>query len=323
MSNKNKKQNLFPILLAIIAVCIVAFFIFSKNNRTVNAQSKNQTSQTADNQTPEAKEKSETNKEIESDIDESLICEEQYSEVEGELEIPLCLATMTHANGKDHEVRSYCGYELCYRENYEVAEWVAYTLTKDEVYGTFERKNNFREDPLISTGSATLDDYKKSGYDRGHLIPAADLRWSKESMDDSFLMSNMTPQAAEFNRKIWLDAERFVRDCAVHFGSVVVVTGPVLEKNADEYETIGKNKVCVPEYFYKVLLAKKKDGTYTAMGLIIPNRKCTENFFDFATSVDEVERRCNIDFFSGLNDKIETAVESNTSFNDWIFDTKH
>lgn len=298
MSRKHKKQSSLPLLLAIIAVCIVAFFIFSRRNEFLYAQDKNQTT-------------------------ENLISEEKNSEAEVSLEIPLCHATITHENGNDHEVHSYCGYELCYRESYEVAEWVAYTLTKDEVYGKYERKNNFREDPLISTGSATLEDYKRSGYDRGHLIPAADLRWSKESMNDSFLMSNMTPQAADFNRKIWLDAERFVRDCAVHFEEVIVVTGPVLEKKPDEYNTIGKNKVCVPEYFYKVLLAKKDDGSYTAIGLIIPNKKCTESFFDFATSVDEVERRCNIDFFSALEDTVEEKVESNTSFSDWIFDTKH
>lgn len=320
MSKRNRKQNLFPFFLAIFAVCIVAVFIFSRKNETVNAQTKNQNTEKTATIKTEPLENTAAESIEESD---SIISEGQDAEVEESLEIPLCKATITHENGDDHEVRSYCGYELCYRENYEVAEWVAYTLTKDEVYGEYDRNNNFREDPLISTGSATLEDYKKSGYDRGHLIPAADLKWSKESMDDSFLMSNMTPQAAEFNRKIWLDAERFVRDCAVHFGEVIVVTGPVLEKDAGEYKTIGKNKVCVPEYFYKVLLAKKKDGTYTAMGLIIPNRKCTEKFFDFAVSVDEVERRCNIDFFSGLNDKIETAVESNTSFNDWIFDTKH
>lgn len=322
MSRKRHNSNYLPIFLAIIAVCIMAFFIFSQKIETAAAQTKNQNITITEIELAETSENQDKINQTEKN-DELDISEEENPDVEGSLEIPLCPATINHTNGNDHEVRSYCGYELCYRENYEVAEWVAYTLTKDEVYGKYERKDNFREDPLISTGSATLNDYKKSGYDRGHLIPAADLRWSKESMNDSFLMSNITPQAADFNRKIWLDAERFVRDCAVHFGEVVVVTGPVLEKNAGEYKNIGKNKVCVPEYFYKVLLAKKKDGTYTAVGLIIPNRKCTEKFFDFAVSVDEVERRCSIDFFSALNDRIEDEIESRTLFSDWIFETRH
>ena len=103
----------------------------------------------------------------------------------------------------DAVVIRYAGFALKYNEEYEQAEWVAYQLTDDEVQGTIERTNNFRADQNITTGSAALADYKGSGYDRGHLAPAADMRWSHNAMSDSFFMSNMSPQLPGFNRGVW------------------------------------------------------------------------------------------------------------------------
>ena len=170
------------------------------------------------------------------------------------MELPLCSGS-GNIHAEDHEIHYYKGFELCYRESYEVAEWVSYTLTQEEAQNNSGRTYDFRLDPSITTGSALPSDYYKSGYDRGHLAPAADMGWSSESVSESFYMSNMTPQLPDFNRGMWKDLEGMVRQWAVRFGEVTVVTGPVLEKSAAEYSSIGKNNVSVPEFFYKALLA--------------------------------------------------------------------
>ncbi|NCB02070.1 MAG: DNA/RNA non-specific endonuclease, partial [Spirochaetia bacterium] len=119
----------------------------------------------------------------------------------------------------------HTGYSLVYDEQTEQARWVAYHLTQDELYGLYDRKDNFRSDPLITTGSAQLEDYRKSGYDRGHLIPAADASWSESAMSETFFMSNMSPQEPKFNRGIWADLEAVVRNFAATNQEVYVVTG--------------------------------------------------------------------------------------------------
>ena len=101
------------------------------------------------------------------------------------------------------QIVNHLGYSLSYNEKNEQASWVAYELTADQVRGTVKRKDSFRSDPLIKTGSASLSDYKGSGYDRGHLAPAADMKWSTTAMSESFFMSNMSPQLPGFNRGIW------------------------------------------------------------------------------------------------------------------------
>ena len=122
----------------------------------------------------------------------------------------------------------YTGFTLKYNERYEQAEWVAYQLTDDEVWGTLDRADNFRADRSISTESASLSDYKGAGYGRGHLAPAADMKWAPEAMSESFLMSNMSPQDPGFNRGIWKKLEGLIRDWAVDNEEIYVVTGPIL-----------------------------------------------------------------------------------------------
>ncbi|MBE6353615.1 DNA/RNA non-specific endonuclease [Treponema sp.] len=234
-----------------------------------------------------------------------------------DLELPLCEAVINGGNCPDHEIHSYAGFRLCYRESYEVAEWVSYTVTKDELVKESGRTNDFREDESISTGSASPADYYRSGYDRGHLAPAADMVWSRESMSESFYMSNMTPQTPAFNRKIWMYLESQVRIWAERYGEVTVVTGPVLDKKASEYKTIGENEVCVPEWFYKVLLVKTEEGNVETVGFLIPNEGWTGTFWDYAVTVDEVETRTSLDFFSVLDDEIENQAEGTFNLNCW------
>lgn len=242
---------------------------------------------------------------------------QEEGDIYAQLENPICLGTKNNGKADDHEVHSYNGFKLCYRENYENAEWVSYTITKEELNSVTKRTDNFRSDPAISTGSSTNADYKKSGYDKGHLAPAADMAWSKESMDDCFYMSNMSPQAPNFNRGIWKELEENVRDWVEKFETITIITGPILEKDANEYKSIGENKVSVPEYYYKALLTKDANQNWTAIGYILPNEKCEGDFFDYAVTVDEIEKRTGLDFFSVFPDDIETIVESTYNLEYW------
>ncbi len=121
--------------------------------------------------------------------------------------------------GQDLSIVDHKYYSLCYSEEHEQAAWVSYNLTINEVYGDITRTNNFREDPYIREGSATLDDYRGSGFDRGHLAPAADMAFSTIAMSESFYLSNMSPQAPSFNRGIWKKLESYVRKLAFTYGS--------------------------------------------------------------------------------------------------------
>jgi len=235
------------------------------------------------------------------------------------LEKPVCAASH---NTSDHQIRQFEHYSLCYRESYEQAEWSAYCLTEEELVKNAKRSDDFRSDPEITTGSATPADYKKSGYDRGHLSPAADFAFDQNAMSETFYMSNMSPQKGGLNRGIWKDLETEVRLWAKNFGRVYVVSGPILEKPAAEYQSIGENQVAVPEFYYKVILAPlyadEADKTtpqdaenVIAFGFIFPNEKCQGKLDDYAVTVDEVEARTRLDFFSLLEDKVENEVEAN------------
>lgn len=218
-------------------------------------------------------------------------------------------------SGGKGEIIEHTGYTLSYREEYEVPEWVAYELTREEVTTlAVERKDNFREDKTVSTGSATLQDYKKSGYDRGHMAPAADFRWSAEAMDDTFYLSNMCPQTHAFNAGIWSDLESAIRSMAYEDGSIYVVTGPVLTDGP--YDTIGENDVAVPSYFYKVVL-DYSEPTLKAIGFILPHENSKNPLSYFAVTVDEVEERTGLDFFPLLPDNTEEKLESSLDTSLW------
>jgi endonuclease G len=228
------------------------------------------------------------------------------------LEIPTCAAIKADSG---HFVSHKNFYSLCYRENYEQSEWVAYKLSSDDLDKNTERTEDFRSDSFIPTGSAVLEDYRKSGFDRGHLAPAADFAFSEEAMSETFLMSNMSPQTAGFNRGIWAKLEKQVRTWAGKFGEIYVVTGPILEKN--RYETIGVNHVAVPEFFYKALAVPHGDQV-ELIAFILPNQSSKQPLSDFAVPIDKLEARTGIDFFPALDDATETAAEKTINEKVWF-----
>ena len=203
-------------------------------------------------------------------------------------------------------------YKLAYSEENEQAIWVFYCLTHDLVSGQVERTDDFREDPLVSTTSATLNDYKGSGYDRGHLCPAASMSYNETSMSESFFMSNMSPQVPSCNRGKWKSLETAVRNWVLTEDTLWVVSGPIFK---DDLGKIGENEVTIPGYYYKVIF--DPTGTQKMIGFIMPNAKMSNEIDFYAVSVDKVEQETGIDFFPGLNDEIETELESKFDFAEW------
>jgi endonuclease G len=215
-------------------------------------------------------------------------------------------------DGND-QIITHKSYTLVYNEDKEQAKWVAWELTKDELLGEAKRKNNFKEDPLVTTGSATDVDYAKSGYDRGHLAPAADMVWDQQAMDESFYYSNMSPQHPSLNRGIWKRLETKAREWAEKYGEIYVATGPVFINMLEE---IGPNKVGVPSHYYKTFLITN-DGDLQAIAFLIPNEKGGKDIFEYAVTVDSVEAITNIDFYPLLYDKYEEEIESLFNVSYW------
>lgn len=200
------------------------------------------------------------------------------------------------------------GYALGYSERYEQPLWVSYRLTADEVTNTVVARagQRFLPDLAIATGSALPSDYTRSGYDRGHLAPAADFRFDRQTMLESFSMANMSPQLPAFNRGMWKRLEEHVRALAVQRGSLVVVTGPIFYTNTS-VRVIGESRVRVPDAFYKAVYAETEPPGMVAF--VLPHEGTQVAFCAFVTNVDAVEEMSGLDLFSALPDVIETNLE--------------
>ncbi len=206
-------------------------------------------------------------------------------------------------------------FTLSYNEKYEQADWVMYTLVADSLARPrFPRHDRFRPDPAVGSGSATPSDYRRSRYDRGHLLPAAAMSWSKEALRETFYMSNMSPQKPQFNRGIWKQLETRVRDWAVENKQLFVVTGPVLQEGLP---TIGENRVAVPRYFYKVIL-DLKEPDIKSIAFVLSNEQHRAPLAQFAVTVDSVERLTGIDFFPQLPQFWEDSLESQLQLKNWF-----
>lgn len=205
-------------------------------------------------------------------------------------------------------------YSLSYNEAFEQAEWVAYELKGVKAYHDHDRPF-FIEDEKVKTGSADWRNYKRSGYDKGHLCPAGDMKFSKEAYDETFLTSNISPQKHDFNDGIWNTLEQKVRYWASKYDGIYVVTGGVLN---DNLKTIGEEDVAVPEYFYKVLLDTSRNE-YKMIGFLVPAVDSKKPLYEFVVPVDEIEKMTGIDFYPSLNDKIENSLEKSSDYKSWSF----
>ncbi len=208
-------------------------------------------------------------------------------------------------------------YVSSYNTSTLIPDWVAYELTAEEAGGRRDREGiEFRMDPdLKGCTQAMREDYSGSGWTKGHLMPAADAATSSSTMAETFYFINICPQDETLNAGDWQYLEKKVRSWARRYGSVFVVTGPIVGEN--RYGTIGDRDVTVPDAFYKALLVRRKDGSYSSIAFVMGND--SERYFlkDCNITVDELERLTGFDFFPGLDDRIEEKVESKVKLSDW------
>jgi endonuclease G len=207
------------------------------------------------------------------------------------------------------------GYTTSYNSQTKTPNWVAWHLTKAHTYGSNQRSNEvFMEDSDVKTPRATDNDYYNSRCDRGHMCPAGDNKWDKQAMAQSFLFTNVCPQNHGLNKYEWNDVEMLCRDWAREYGAIDIVCGPVY-KSSGEQKTIGKNKVWVPEAFFKVVLCRQ--GKAKAIGFLYRNEGKKQPMADAVRTVDEIERLTGLDFFPELDDATEDRIEATATLSDW------
>ena len=204
-------------------------------------------------------------------------------------------------------------YTVSYNPTTRLPNWVMWHLSAEHTDGPLKRLNNFHEDEDCPLPRATLQDYRGSGWSRGHMCPAGDNKWDNQAMYDSFSLVNVCPQNSKLNSGLWNSIEMDCRKWARKYGDIYIVCGPVLMKR--EHETIGDNKVVVPEAFFKVVLCLT--GTPKAFGFIVRNTEGNKKKDLYYNSVDDVERITGYDFFPALPDDIEDVVEATVSIEDW------
>ena len=206
-------------------------------------------------------------------------------------------------------------YSLSYNEPYEQAEWVAYELKVSHLSSANHKRPYFEIDNAVKSGAAHWGNYKQSGYDRGHLCPAGDRRFSKAAHDETFLTSNISPQEHQFNSGVWNRLEQKVRYWAKKYDGVFVVTGGILKEGL---KTIGEEQVAVPNQFYKIVL-DNRDGDPKVLAFLLNHEDSDLPLYKFVVSVDEIEKLTGIDFFPELDDTIENRIEASSSYKNWSF----
>ena len=217
------------------------------------------------------------------------------------------------------------GFTISYNKTTKTPNWVAWHLTKGHTYGRIQRETQaFNEDNSVPSPRATLDDYYNSRYDRGHMCPAGDNKWSEQSMSQTFLLTNICPQNHGLNKNAWNDLEIQCRDWAREYGAVDIVCGPIYRTATRSngkmtpsawQKFIGRNRVWVPDAFFKVVLCRSRKPK--AIGFIYENRGGQQRMEDCSVSVDEIERLTGIDFYPLLADDVENRIEARSNLREW------
>ncbi|MDT0538237.1 MULTISPECIES: DNA/RNA non-specific endonuclease [Croceitalea] len=206
-------------------------------------------------------------------------------------------------------------FMLSYSEFHEQAEWVAYELKKEHLTYDNRKRPYFIEDPKVASKSADWRNYKGSGFDRGHLCPAGDRRFSEYAYNETFYTSNISPQDRAFNAGIWNRLEMQVRDWCKRYDDLYIITGGVLKNNLEE---IGSEDVDVPEAFYKVIFRNDNNQLHV-MAFLFPNKESRKPLKQFLVTIDELELATGIDFFYKKSDKWQKRIENKMSIKNWKF----
>ena len=209
------------------------------------------------------------------------------------------------------------GYALAHNPNRKTPDWVAEHLTRGKASASMPRQDFFMPDPGLKVGErAELADYKGSGFDRGHMAPAGDMRWDLEAYAQSFYLSNMVPQVGpHMNRGIWKALESRVRKWALARGELYIYTGPIYDNAGGLVMMIGLNQVAVPTHLYKIAYDPERKE---AIAFIMPNEELeTELMPIYIVSIDAVEEKTGLDFLSALSKEEQDVIESKKSDGLW------
>lgn len=209
----------------------------------------------------------------------------------------------------------HVGYIASFNSKYMIPNWVAYELTAYEVEGALRRPNNspFQQDPEYNRRQPERRDYSNSGWDKGHLAPCADMKWSNQAMIESFYFTNVCPQNHNFNAGDWLQLEELARRIAHQKGSLYIISGPIVKNNI--YGRLRK-KVVIPDFFFKAFLYKDVDG-YHSIAFRMPNDQTSLPLNVFAITINDLESETGLDLFTHLDPIIQESVESQRIMSDW------
>ena len=323
MAKKNSNSFLaalgkwFKILLLIAIILVGGYFYLKEENKLPreieNLQVEKIVNKTIDetlDETGELKDKlldkiSSTSKRTSSTNHEKRSSGKVQNIKQGSLNLKLEIPVSTQK--KEEIIIKRIGYTASYNNKMKNPNWVAWELTRKETIGEEERTNKFLPDPNLPEPRVKTSDYTRTGYDRGHMAPAADMKWSEKAMEESFYMSNICPQNQKLNRGDWGDLEEACRGWAKKYGTVYIACGPIYDHARPK--RIGNTKIAVPDRFFKVVLINNRKDPM-ALGFIFPNRAQSQDLGKYQVTVDSVEKITGYDFFAKLPDQIENAIEA-------------
>lgn len=221
---------------------------------------------------------------------------------------------------RNRQLLTHMGYTSLYDDVTKQPVWVAWDLTPEETKGSVSRTDEFTQDPSIAfPHPPQSSDYTRSGFDRGHMAPAADFRWSLKAMEESFYIgANICPQDHTLNEKTWCDLEKACRFWA-NRNTLYIACGPLFPESP---QRIGASGVAVPSAFWKVILRETSKG-FLAIGFVFPNKALSDDFHRYAVSVDDVEKLTGLDFFHDLPDTVEKVVEASFDISRWNYDINY
>lgn len=216
---------------------------------------------------------------------------------------------------KNEQIIRHTGFTLSYNAEWLCPNWVAWELTSSETEGVEERAKHFKPDPNVYGTKVVTKDYSNSGYDRGHMAPAADMKWSEQAMRESFYMTNICPQIHNLNAGDWKELEELCRTWANHFGQIYICCGPIVSNNP---KRIGENGVAVPDAFFKVILAFKNKQPQS-IAFLMANKPGNKPLQTYAMSIEDMETVTGLDFFTQLPDSLEQITETDLTLKSWIW----
>ena len=211
---------------------------------------------------------------------------------------------------KQGQIIQRTGYTLSYDAKNKTPQWVAWELTKEETRGNEERSTEFFPDPDVIGTKVVTYDYSHSGYDRGHMAPAGDMKWNKKAMEESFYMTNICPQNHNLNAGVWSTLEQQCRRWAETGTTVYIACGPILDSSRKAQYIGDKHRVRVPEAFFKVVLYGLETSHPKAYGFVFENKAGKKPLTHYARTVDEIELLTGYDFFTTLDDAFEQQIEA-------------